>query len=251
MPTPITIQAYEFDELSESAKERARQWYGESDDDSYWSECVIDEMVEQGELMGIEFAPSGRKWRNAKTGTEGVDNSPRIYWSGFCSQGDGACFEGTWSASAVNADKVAHGWGESPETTQIKRIASVFAEIAKAYPYYSFKVKHSGHYYHEHCTDFDFYEGADDMDPHHPALVAHINKEDPEDDQIENARQRYAEAFPEKDLKENAKDLMRYIYAALEREYEDHNSDERVDENIKCNEYLFSEEGKRTAVLNL
>lgn len=35
------------------------------------------------------------------------------------------------------------------------------------------------------------------------------------------------------------------FYSALEKEYEYLNSDESVDENIKANEYTFTESGKR------
>ena len=266
MPTPITIQAYEFDELSESAKERARQWYRECDYDSYWSENVIDEVVEQGELMGIEFAPTGRKWKNAKTGTEGVDNSPRIYWSGFWSQGDGACFEGEWRASNVKANQVADGWGPDPATTEIKRIAAVFAEIAKEYPEASFSVVHRGHYSHENCTEFDFSILSDDGYEKKSEEIADIMAREatplseftPEAAAClsRSTDKRREELWGdvlkvERDLKKNAKDFMRWIYRQLNAAYDEANSDEQVDENIKCNEYLFSEEGRRTTVLNL
>ena len=220
MSKQITMTAYEFDELSDKAKEKAREWWrNASAGDSDWSEYTIEEAVREAALMGIDIT-------NKQDG-----RGDRIYWSGFWSQGDGACFEGTWRASDVKAGKVADGWGESPATTEIKRIAAKFDRIAKAYPESSFSVKHSGHYSHENCTDFTFHF-PDDND----------GEDWPEDKRLEWDAECEA-------LKEAAKDLMRWIYSRLEDAYEWQNADEQVDENIRANDYLFSEEGKRTVVL--
>jgi hypothetical protein len=66
---------YQFDELSDEAKEKAREWYRQGNVTTrFWSECTIDDAKEIGKLLGMD-----------------IDN---IYFSGFWSQGDGACFEG-------------------------------------------------------------------------------------------------------------------------------------------------------------
>lgn len=232
MSKKVTIEAYEFHELSDAAKEKARAWWREaSAGDSWWSESTIEEANEQAKLMGITIDPVNQKWRSADGKRSGVDMSPRIYWRGFWSQGDGACFEGTWRASDVQADKVADGWGDDPATTEIKRIAAEFDRIAKAYPHSSFSVKHRGRYYHEHCTEFDF-QFPDDNEG---------------EDWPESKREEWDKECDA--LKEAAKDFMRWIYRQLEKEYEYHDSDEQIDETIMANEYLFTAEGKRMAVL--
>ncbi len=239
----IEIKAYEFKELSDKAKERARDWYrGHNCDDNYWSECTIEEAISQGNLMGITFKERQIPLMGGKTRGEAC-----IYWSGFCSQGDGACFEGTWRASDCQSDEVAEGWGDDPATTEIKRIAKVFSEIAKKFPCSSFSVEHRGHYYHEHCTDFSFESGADYCDP--DQLDRYRTPEDNPDDPDSIPRDRMNEDFPEEKLKEAAKDFMKWIYRQLEKEYNYRNSDECVDEEIADNEYLFTEEGKRCAAL--
>lgn len=218
----IQVKAFEFSELSDAAKERARDWYRQaSSQDDYWSESVIDEVVQQAELMGIRLKERRIPLMNGSTRGE-----PCIWWRGFSSQGDGACFEGSWSARDVSADKVADGWGDSDQTKEIKRIASEFDRIASAYPEASFSVVHRGHYSHENCTEFDVSLGDDDS---------------------EIGPEKWEEA--EDALKEAARDFMRYIYRALEREYEYQNSDEVVDDNITANEYLFTEDGKRSVSL--
>ena len=215
----ITIKLYQFSELSDSAKEKARQWWRECNDgDSSWGDFTIDECVEQGGLLGITF--DERQVRLVGGGTRG---KPRIWWSGFYSQGDGACFEGSWSASDVKADKVAEGWGDSPETTEIKRIAAGFAEIARQYPGASFRVKHNGHYYHRFCTTFDVDVGHD--------WESGVGTQE-----AENA---------EASLIELARDFMLWIYQMLEKQCDYINSDEAVDESIEANDYQFYASGER------
>lgn len=215
----ITIKLYQFAELSDSAKEKARQWWRECNDgDSSWSEFVINDAVEQGELLGIGFDNHQVLLMGG-----GARSQPCIWWTGFWSQGDGACFEGSWSASNVKADKVADGWGDSPGTAEIKRIAAGFAEIAHQYPGASFRVKHNGHYYHRFCTTFDVDMGHD--------WESGVGTKEAED----------AEAC----LVELARDFMLWIYNQLENEWRHQNSDEQVDESITCNEYHFYEDGTR------
>jgi len=227
----ITIKAYEFDELSDKAKEKARVWFRQtSEGDDYWTESIYDEAIEQGSHMGIEIKINERSWVNHKTGKSGVTKEPCIFWRGFWSQGDGACFEGAWSAGDVKASEVADGWGEDSSTTEIKRIAAEFAKVAEKYPYASFMVKHSGHYYHKYCTDFDF-EPNDDTS----------------DDWTDVKWAEFDAACVE--LKEAARDFMDWIYRQLEKEYEYQNSDEQVDESIRANEYLFTDQGSRRCVL--
>jgi len=224
MSKVISVTAFTFDELSDKAKENARTWWrSASEGDNFWSECTIDEAVREGEFMGIEFKTRAMKG-------ESLPGEPCVFWSGFWSQGDGACFEGEWRASDVKADKVADGWGDDPATTEIKRIAAEFDRIAKKYPNAYFKVEHRGHYYHEHCTEFSF-EVVTDEDGD--------NQDAPEEelDAAEGA------------LKEVAKDFMRWIYRRLEKDWDYQNADEQVDEEIRINDYLFTEEGNRTVAL--
>jgi len=215
----LTVDVYEFDELSETAKEKARDWYRTSlAGDTFWSDCTIEEIEQQAALLGIEIT---NRWDGFGT---------RIYWSGFGSQGDGACFEGEWRARDVKAGEVADGWGDSPQTTEIRRIAKVFADVAAKYPFAYFRVDHAGHYYHEHGTEFTFDIVSD------------------QDGDNQDAPEKEIDAV-EATLKKATEDFARYIYKALELDYEYNNSDEAVDENIIANEYGFTKEGDRRTTL--
>ena len=68
-----TIELYEFDELSEDVRAKVLQKERYINvDDSFWSECILDEWEEKLTALGFE--------------------SPEIAFSGFASQGDGASF---------------------------------------------------------------------------------------------------------------------------------------------------------------
>lgn len=68
-----TGEGFQFDQLSDDAKEKARDWYREaSAGDNYFSEPVIEDWKARLEKKGF--------------------NDPEISWSGFSSQGDGASF---------------------------------------------------------------------------------------------------------------------------------------------------------------
>jgi hypothetical protein len=210
MPKNRTIKIYQFDELSESAKEQAREWYRQGNcDDSFWSECTIEDAKEIGKYMGMDL--------------------DKVYFSGFWSQGDGACFEGTWRASDVKVDKLKE---YAPQDKELHRIVNGLAELAKEYPDGYFKVTHRGHYSHSGCTSFDVElpcEQEEDLEygsPEYKALQVKLGED--EDTLIELAR-----------------DFMDWIYRTLEKDWDYQNSDEQVDEAIRANEYEFLEDGTR------
>ena len=50
----------------------------------------------------------------------------------------------------------------------------------------------------------------------------------------------------EEAFKEVSQDLMRWIYKALKADYEYRMSDEAIEEDIRANEYEFTEEGEQS-----
>jgi len=201
---------YQFDELSDEAKEKAREWYRQGNcDDSFWSECTIDDAKEIGKLLGMD-----------------IDN---IYFSGFWSQGDGACFEGTWRASDVKVDKLKE---YAPQDKELHRIVDGLAEIAKEYPDGDFKVRHRGHYSHSGCTAFD-------------VELPNTQEDELEYDSPEFKLLQVKLGEDEDTLIELARDFMNWIYRQLEKEWDYQNSDEQVEESIRCNAYEFLETGER------
>lgn len=211
MPQTITKTVYSFDELSEEAKERARDWYREaSAQDEYWDSVYQDAETIAG-LMGIEFYR-----RNFRTVGGKISDEPCIWFSGFSSQGDGACFEGRYSYAKGGAAKVK---AYAPLDEKLHAIAAGLQAVQQANGYrLSATVTHSGSYYHSGCTDIDVMKNGDDY----------------ASDEATGEVTRLLRAF------------MDWIYRQLESEYEYFNSDENVDENIRLNEYAFEEEGSRS-----
>ena len=225
MPKTRVIKktVYTFDELSESAKDKARQWIRDCNtEDNSWSEFVIEDAARMAEFMGLDVCQQRVTLMNGSSRYE-----PSIYWSGFWSQGDGACFEGSWDASKVDAKGLKD---EAPEDSELHRIVDGFAEIANEYPEGSFRVRHTGHYHHSHSTSFDVglpNAQEDELEygsPEFKLLQVKLGKD--EDTLIELAR-----------------DFMDWIYKQLNKEWDYQNSDEQIDETIKANEYEFSEDG--------
>lgn len=186
----IVTKVYTLDELSPAAKEKAREWYRDaSADDTFGAECIIEDAKRVGVFLGLEIS--------------------RIYYSGFWSQGDGACFEGSWHpANVTEKDLLAY----APKDDELARLAKAFAELAAEFPDARFSVRHSGRYYHEYCTRFSIECDGDEFE------------------------ERAAEA---------SRDFMRWIYRQLENDWDYRNSDEQIDETIRANEYTFTEVGTR------
>lgn len=144
-------------------------------------------------------------------------NIEKIYYSGFWSQGDGACFEGCMRYAKGCANTVKK---YAPRDEELHRIAQAWQDLQKK-NFYSLLaiVRHRGHYYHEYCTAFD----CEDTRENHGYL--------------ENAE-------TEKAIIEIARDFMRWIYKQLENAYEYETSEDNFKELCEANNYTFLECGK-------
>lgn len=196
------ITVYTFNELSESAKEKARDWYRSASDwDDFDADSVTYDAVEAGKLLGIAI--------------DGTACKPRIFWSGFWSQGDGACFEGSY-AYAKGAPKAIRAY--APTDKALHAIADGLQAIQRKHFYQLVaNVSHSGRYYHEHSTRIS----------------------------VEDNRDSWRDiGTADEDVADLLRDFMRWIYRSLESEWEFRNSDEQVTESIVCNEYEFTADGE-------
>lgn len=188
------VKTYTFDELSEEAQEKALEKYRDWNVNGFeWWDCVYDDVKAVAEILGIETS--------------------NIYFSGFCSQGDGACFEGRYEYAKGSCKKIRE---YAPKDEELHRIADVLREIQQPHFYTVWaSVKHRGHYQHEMCTDItvEWEEGGDVANPYD-------------------------------EICEALRDFMRWIYRRLEQEYDWLTSDEQVAESLQCNEVEFLEDGE-------
>lgn len=212
MPEIIETTVYRLDELDDSAKERARAWYREGALDHDWYEFVYEDFELICEILGVRL-----KTRSVDLMGGGTRQKPRIYFSGFSSQGDGACFEAYYSYEKATGTKIRE---HAPRDEELHRIADELQAIQRR-NFYQLRADaaHSGHYYDEYC------------------MTVSVERESPTcQDMTAKAEHAVTEAL---------RDLARWLYRQLEREYEYQTSDEVIDEAITANEYTFTEVGRR------
>ena len=171
-----------------------------------WWEFVYDNFTERMKQVGIH-----------------VDN---MMFSGFCSQGDGACFE---------------GWVDDPDLFMIKH------DLDGQYPYVFKTLEHDGtlnvsskhdhRYYHEYSTtilvevdDFDFLLWYDFATEVQNAVIDVLDEKLYQE--LPDFKQSCTEIF---------RDYMCELYTSLQKEYEYLTSDEAVIEAIEANELYLPE----------
>lgn len=162
-----------------------------------WHEWVIEKFKEEMSDIGI--------------------NVNRVYFTGFWSQGDGACFDGgAWFPKFMDnfdADKY----------PMIRKLLSMNGSVY-------FSCRQSGHYYHENCVDFSYeIEAFDQVIDSHSEFQDEVVKvfQDQLDLEAVQFEQEATELF---------KDKMREVYKTLEKAYEYDTADEQVWETIVANE---------------
>jgi hypothetical protein len=212
MPHIIETTVYRLSELSNDAKDTARGWYRETTLDDDWHEFVYDDFEAICAFLGVRL-----KTNTVRLFGGGTRQKPRVYFSGFSSQGDGACFEAAYSYKKNSARNIR---GHAPKDAELHRIADVLQAIQRR-NFYQLRADavHRGRYYHEYC------------------MTISVERDSPTyQDVTGDAEDAVAEAL---------RDLARWLYRQLEREYEYQTSDMAVDEAIGANEYTFTASGSR------
>ena len=184
----ISINLYTFGELTPAAQQKVI----ERDrfitvDDPFWYEPIIEEWTEELHRRGFEQA--------------------KILFTGFGSQGDGACFTAT-----VNIEQFLHALGLEDRFPQVIEAAQqALVEIT---------IRHSYRYYFATSTDVRIqYDGDQDIDD----ALARLQR------MIEDER----------------KTLGNAIYKALDEEFYYQISDEIVQDYLVANEYTYLSDGRR------
>ncbi len=142
MPDIMETTVYRFYELSDKAKEEARAWYRQGGLDYDWYDAVYDDFQQIAEIIGIRF-----KTRTVRLMGGGTRQEPCIWFSGFCSQGDGACYEGRYEyAKSAPAAIRAH----APRDGELHRIADALLAVQRRNFYQLYAdIDHRGRYHHE------------------------------------------------------------------------------------------------------
>jgi hypothetical protein len=185
----IEIEAYEFSELSENAKNKVRQWYIETNYD--WDSCTLDYWKDKLESLGVQ--------------------EPKILYSGFWSQGDGACF----TCSGMEVEKFL----ERPLTRKERWILDNCMVN-------NIKIVHSDRYFHEKSTDTEL----------------HYNFPDYVSNQWEELDKTFDNTTT--DIEHKRLSLCREIYNDLKSEYEYATSDQAILEACDSNKWFFTKKGE-------
>jgi hypothetical protein len=207
----IKVKVYQYNELDENAKKKARNWYSEGID-FVWYDFLEEDFH--------EFLK--------KIGFKNVDS----HFSGFNSQGDGASFDFKGLDFSVFFDKSFHDTLED----NFKPYSTIFLNwkalnhllLKKVFRFHENLIISSenvgvGRYCHDHTrranVEGDFYKTM-----------------------------KRAEKYL-RPLEDSLTDLMvslsRAYYKSLEKEWDYMNSEESIKENIEANEYTFTKDGKR------
>jgi hypothetical protein len=188
-------------------KEELIEKYREFSVDYDWWDCIESDLKEDLDEQGFELS--------------------QMYFRGFWSQGDGACFTGHMRSWKQFCEKVPQFVADFPNT-------AIFLSDEGA----SYKITHHGHYYHKMCTRHELQDA--DIEWYADTLEEDIADERGDMTELPMRLAIYKAALQEEGveqwLTEYFRDLMHDLYRRLEKEYDHLTSDEVVWESIQANE---------------
>ena len=210
MRTETTTRTlYKFSELSPEAQQHALEQQSRFETEVFDPEFVYDDAATIADLFGLDI----RQTRETRMNGEHY-YAPTIYYSGFCYQGDGACFEGRYEYKRGALKAIIDYAGQDKE---LHRIVKVIQEIQRKNFYQlTARKTQSGHYYHSGCMSVD----------------------------VERSDDKEMTADAEETVKECLRDFADWIYKQLENEYDYRTGEEACREAIEANDYEFTEKGE-------
>ena len=212
MPRTVETVVYAIEELTETAKESARAWYRGSCLEHEWYDAVFEDFEAICRILGVTLRTSSVRLYGG-----GTREKSHLFFRGFWSQGDGASFEGQYNHArgAAKAIRV-----HAPKDEELHRIADEL-QAAQKRNFYQLNtvIRTRGNYCLEHSLAIEVERDSPTWRP---------MTDGAEDTVIEALR-----------------DLARWLYRQLEREYDYLTSDAAVDETIAVNQWTFTAEGRR------
>ena len=212
MPRTVETVVYAIEELTEAAKESARAWYRGTCLEHEWHDFVFEDFETICPILGVTLRTSPVRLFGG-----GTREKPHLWFRGFSNQGDGASFEGAFSHARGAARAIrAH----APKGEELHRIADELQAVQKRnFFQLHCTIRTRGNYCHEHSMAIEVERDSPTWQP-----------------MTDGAEDAVIEAL---------RDLARWLYRQLEREYDYLTSDAAVDESIAINEYTFTAQGRR------
>jgi hypothetical protein len=200
----ITKTLLKYAELSDKAKERAREKAGEwvdCDFNDFYAEHCITSAADAAKMLGIDIG----NWHG----------KPAVYYSGFCSQGDGASFEGSYSYAPGSVKAIKR---EFPQEESLHRVADTLADLQRSCRYkLQANITQDGRYSHSGTMSISvFRSDGKDVSPE-----------------------------IERDLADALRAFADWIYSLLQSEWNYQHSEQAIAEMFEANEVEFDENGNR------
>jgi hypothetical protein len=204
---------FTFAELSETAKQKAIEWYAEGQSADW--EPDYDDILRCFGFLGIEVSSHPVKLMNGKTRQE-----PDIHYAISWSQGDGATFEGTWAAERMDLAGL-HAY--APQDDTLHRLGAKLLVVLLCHPDATAKI-----------TTTRYGPGLESMG----IEDAVTGEADAQGDELLLAQELV-------DMMDGVMDaLAGWIYDQLRDELEHQTSEEVCIEGIEANDTTFDEDGR-------
>jgi hypothetical protein len=212
MPETVETTVYRLSELDDRAREHARDWYRQHALDHDWHECVFEDFETICTILGVRLKTDVVRLMGG-----GTRPKSRIYFSGFSSQGDGACFEAGYGYAKRAFRAIRE---HAPQDAELHRIADALQAFQR-HNFYQLTadVTHRDRYCHEYILAISVERVS----------ASYLNMTAGAEDAVIEA----------------LRDLARWLYRQLEREYEYQTSDTVIDYAIEANAFRFTESGCR------
>ncbi|NQW81123.1 MAG: antitoxin of toxin-antitoxin stability system [Polaromonas sp.] len=207
----IETVAYSFSELSEKAKDKARdalRYTGHYLEHGWW-DSVYDDAARAATILGLDIMETERPRKNK------AYLVPAINFSGFSSQGDGACFRGSYCFNPKAVAEIQDYCNDA----ELLRIATELHTLQLARRLHGFapfkaSITTSGRYSHSHSMSVD------------------VEYDECAEDEIDAITDEVTQIM---------RDFADWIYNSLEAEHDYLMSDECVDQELS--EENFDEDG--------
>ena len=143
MSRVISTTVYLSDELSESAREKARSWYCEEGLEYDWYSDIYEDFTLICNILGVNLRTRVFQLNNGR-----YSGKVCIWFSGFSSQGDRACFEGDYRYQPGASRNIRQ---HAPQDEKLHSIADVLQAIQQRNLWQlQADIQHQGRYYHEY-----------------------------------------------------------------------------------------------------
>ena len=159
-----------------------------------------------------------KRTQTCRINNRDITRSQRCIWfSGFASQGDGACFEGDWRHAPAASRRIRE---HAPQDKKLHAIADTLTKVQKRNFYQlGAMMTHQGQgcYMHEYCMNVELERDSE-------------RGHEPTEDSLDT-------------VTKTMRELARWLYRSLEAAWISETADNIVDDQIHANEWAFTANG--------